>query len=365
MATEGLPDAPPVLTFDEVRVRRTVAAGHTISRAVAANLTALARPARHFCTAQTAVYNVSVSYRRSHTAIKYLYLAAFTRSPSPFSSTETMTINLAITDAGGHSVASSASTIPRGFRSGTTYQPALVSFNPLAQFVQLTEGFLDLDALAVTLTDPSWSLDITVTRSGSTLVLDRIEGFEVPRTQVNSADDYGILTGLLNPGNVVVAGSTTTYGYERLNKTTEAAILAGRDYVNVAWPADIAYGLSPRTTSATYVPLTNLTDGSNALPFYCYPRVVYAPNSSSGERMRWRVLFYVSGGGTADFQLTTGAASSPYTVTGLTGAAWAWSAWTDGYLPTNGTDRIAEITIKGRTSAGTVYLAGLHAQENP
>jgi hypothetical protein len=365
MATEGLPDAAPVLTFDEVRTRRTVGAGHTLARVSAANLVALARPARRFVTQQTGVYNFRVSYQRSHSAIKHLYLAAFTRAhpltfPLP---TNTLTLDLTIKDAAGVTVSSSASTIPSGFRSGTSRTPTTAS-SPLARFLMIADGFLDLDALAATLTTPPWSFEFAATRTGTTLVIDRVEGFEVPRTLVDSDDDFGVLTGPFNPGNAVVAGSVSTVGYERLSKTIEGAILCGRDYVNVAWPADTAYGLSPRTSSASYVALTNLTDGSDPLPFYCYPRVVYHPSSATGERARFRVLYYVSGGGTAAVQLATGASSSPYQITGLTGASWQWSAWADCDLPTDGTDRVAELLFKGKTNAGTLYLAGIHVQEN-
>ena len=58
-------------------------------------------------------------------------------------------------------------------------------------------------------------------------------------------------------------------------------------------------------------------------------------------------------------QIKTGATGSPYAVAGLTGAAWAWSAWTACALPTDGTDQVARLTFEAKTTAGTVYVAAV------
>ena len=71
------------------------------------------------------------------------------------------------------------------------------------------------------------------------------------------------------------------------------------------------------------------------------------------------------GGSTVPFefyeqvQIKTGATGSPYAVAGLTGAAWAWSAWTACALPTDGTDQVARLTFEAKTTAGTVHVAAV------
>jgi hypothetical protein len=98
------------------------------------------------------------------------------------------------------------------------------------------------------------------------------------------------------------------------------------------------------------------------------PRVVYVPSSSTGEPHRVRYLYQVTGGGTATIRCTATSigAGSVISVdaTGLTSAAFAWSAWSTLTIPTNGTDGIVAVTFTGKTTAGTLYLASIQLEEN-
>ena len=364
MSTEALLPDFPTLAYAETPTGGTVRGGHTITRAVAANIVALGRPARRIGPVQGQSNTTStyvVGYVRSHADINQLRLAwyfhaDFTNTPA------THSLDLTITDAAGHSVASSSTAVPIGFKGETV--SAVLSTTPLDTTVVLgAEGYLDLDVLAATLTDPSWSFKFVYTASNTHVPLDRIEGWECPRSQVDSADAYGLLTGPENPGNPIVAGSTTTYGYERLAKTIEGGIACNRTVLSVAWPTDTS--IAPGTASATYTAFTRMLEsGTTPWPWKVRPRVVYHPSSAAGETHRARIHYKVTGSGTANARVSTGATGSPYTIGGLTSATWAWSDWTTIEIPTNGTDRIASITFEGKTSAGTFYVAGIEVEEN-
>lgn len=364
MSVEALLQDFPALSYSEGYTGLTVRGSHTITRAVAANVVALGRPCRQFggMNAQTPGTFV-FSYTRTHADINQLRIAwAYLSDPDIAAAAATLTMTLAIRDALGNSVAASDSRIPTPF-DGTAYYAMSASLSPAGDIHLGGVGYLDLDALATTLTDPSWSFEFVFARSGGDATLEWIDAWECPRTTVSSTDTYGTLTGPMNPGNPITAGSVTTRGFERLAKTIEGGIKANRVYLSVAWPADIAAG-GPSTVSAAYAPFATLVEGVGVpLPWRIRPRVVYLPSSAVGEPGRVRFLYYQSGGGTGAIRTQTGSSSDPFDVTGLTGASWQWSAWTNVLLPTNGTDRIVSVTFEGKTTAGTLYLAGIQLEE--
>jgi len=227
-------------------------------------------------------------------------------------------------------------------------------------------GYIDLDAAAAVLTGSSWAFQFDWSRSGGNVSLAHIEGAECPRSQVDDADDYGALTGPVNPGNPVLAGSTTTTGYERIAQTVAGAILAGRTLLSVAWPTDAA--IAPGLVSATFVPFTRMLEaGATPWSWRVRPRVVYAPSSAVGEPHRVRYLYQVTGGGSGTIRCTATSvgAGSVTTVDAalLTSATWAWSAWVSTTIPTDGTDRIVSLTFTGKTTAGTLSVAAIEVEE--
>jgi len=347
----------------------TVRGPHMMSAAYLANITALCRPRRGFVLANLVTGTFHASYRRTHGAITQAFIQWSTRTTMPsgvtLGASDSLAVDLTITDALGNSVASSSALIPAGFKNETIIfnqsvnNPALPTFG--------ASGWLDLDAIAATLTDPSWTFEFVITRpAGTVLCVDSIVMREVARTVVDTSDTYGVDPADFQPGQPESAGSSTTTGTLRLAQTIEGAIAATDDVLVAGWEDDITAAI-PQTTAAAYAPLVNL-EQTAAVPMRfrvpVRPMLVAAPpGDATGETARFRVRFYVAGGGTADVQLTTGSSGSPYTIAGLTGAAWAWSAWTDCRLPTNGTDEIATLSLKGQTSAGTLYLAGIHVQQ--
>lgn len=363
MSNESLVPDFPRLFYAEGITGATVRGGHTITRASAANIVALGRPARRVGPSMGAGAAASYhfGYVRSHASIKQLWLAwYYWPDPDPFATLHTISITTTIRDELGNTVTSASADIPLGF-DGTSIGANRVVFYDTPTLGAL--GYIDLDAIAATLTGSSWTFQFDWTRSGSDPTLDRIEGWECPRSQVSDADTYGALTGPENPGSPVIAGTTTTLGYERIAKTIEGGVACNRTLLSAAWRTDTS--LAPVTTSATFTAFTRMLEaGTTPWAWRVRPRVVYNPNSATGEPHRVRVLYQVTGGGTSAVRISTGSTGSPYTLTGLTSATWAWSDWQAIDVPTNGTDRIATITFEGKTTAGNFYVASIEIEEN-
>ena len=228
-------------------------------------------------------------------------------------------------------------------------------------------GYIDIDAAAAILTGDSWAFQFDWSRSGGNTSLDRIEGWECPRSQVDSADDFGLLTGPENPGNPIVAGSPSAYGYERMAKTIEGGIACGRTLLSASWPTDTS--IAPGTSSATFTAFTRMIEsGSTPWSWRVRPRVVYSPASATGEPHRVRYLYKVTGGGTAAVKCTAtsvGTASvQTATTSSLASSTWAWSDWADLSVPTDGTDRLVNLTFIDKTTAGAFYVASIEIEEH-
>lgn len=368
MSTEALiPDFAPLL-YAETQTGGTVRGGHTITRAIDASICALGRPARRIGPAQSQHNDTStyvLGYVRSHTAIKQLWVAWYFH-PDYTNTPATNSVALTITDAAGHTIAPASDVIPVGFKGVAT--DAVQAVTPLDSTIILgASGYIDLDAAAAVLTDPSWSFEFVYTASTTHIPLDRIEGWECPRSQVDSDDDYGLLTGPENPGNPILAGSATTPVYERMMRTLEGAALCNRTLLSVAWPTITT--IAPGTSSATFTAFTRMLEsGTTPWSWRVRPRVVYAPSSATGTPHRVRYLYRVTGGGTAAVRMTATSVGTGSVVTAdvtaLTSASWAWSDWTSTTIPTDGTDRIVKIEFTGKTTAGSLYVAGIEIEES-
>lgn len=369
MTTRPLVNVTPELTYARTATGRTVRGMDLYSMAMLANITALARPLHGFHLRTLTPGTYQASYRRSHDAVKQAAITWTVRCVMPDGVTlnagEVLAVTMTITDAAGHTVAASDPPVPASFRGETTN--VYPDSGPPSIPTLFGTGYLDLDAIAAVLTDPSWSFQFVVARAvGTVAVVEAIDMREIGRTIVNTADTYGVDPADFQPGQPIGAGSSTTGGALRLAQTIEGGIATLPDMLHLGWIDDIAAAV-PQTTSAAYAAMTNLLQSAGVPMRWRVPvRPLYYALASGGttlgERARWRVRYYVAGGGTADVQLLTGATGSPYSITGLTGAAWAWSAWQTIELPTSGTDAIAELSLKGRTSAGTLCLAGIHVQ---
>lgn len=364
MSTEQAPLGFPALAYVEAQVGRTITGPFAIKLAHAADILALCRPTKTVrvdnLDGSLGVY--SVGFTRTSVDSTLLYLSWWYRAHSSIGAGDALGVSLTITDTAAHSVGPVNVLIPVAFQGGWS---TLTHAGPTADPSGMTlggEGWLDLDSLAGTLTAPDWTFTFTVGRIGTVAYVDRIEGWEVPRGTISDADAAGSLAGPFSPGNAITAGSITSDGWERLFATVQAAIAAPPEYLSLTWPANITATI-PKTSSAAFVPLTNLEESAGVATVFrvrVRPMTVVAPpGTAAGEAARFRVLYYVAGGGTAEVQIKTGATGSPYAVAGLTGAAWAWSAWTACALPTDGTDQVARLTFEAKTTAGTVHVAAV------
>lgn len=370
MTTRPLVNRVADLAYTSPQIGRTVRGPWMMGAAETANVVALARPSRGFNLYTLAPGTYTASYRRTHDSIRQAVIAWTTRTVPPpgtsITAGDSLSVELTITDALGNSVGPSDSRIPQYFRGEarsyiewSTGHPGLPDAGG--------SGILDLDALAVDLVDPSWSFEFVVARpTGTLLFVDLIHMRELARSIVDTSETYGCDPADYQPGQPIAAGSVSTLGTERLAKTIEGAIAATPDVLVLGWVDDTSATI-PKTTSATYAALTNLTQSGTTPMRWRVPvrpmLVAAPPGDATGETGRWRVRYSVSGGGTADVQLLTGSSGSPYAITGLTGGTWQWSAWQDCRLPTDATDQIAALSLKARTSAGTVYISGVHVQQ--
>jgi hypothetical protein len=363
----------PELRYVECQTSRTVRAGTLVKMAAAASQVATQRPAKGVRVDNLTPGTYRVSFTRTSRDINLLYLAWFYRATLVGAGTDTLSVALTITD-GTNTIVSSDPRIPYAFQGTSTLTTiaAAALANPSGSSTG-GEGWLDLDALAGALTaSDDWVFEFVVTRTGTTAYVDRVEGFEVPRSIVRAGaapddDAAGALMGPFNPGNPITAGTTDTVGLLRLEQTLQAAVARCTPYLSLAWPCDITAAI-PQTTSGTFATFINLkeTGTTNPVPFTVriLPKyVAAAPGTAAGERGRFRVLFYVAGGGTAQVRLTTGSTTNTYDATGLTGANWQWSPWVDCELPTDAAGQVATLTLQGLTSAGTLYLAGALVEE--
>jgi len=363
MSTEQMPLGFPGIHYVEAQVGRTITGPFAIKLAHAADILALARPTKTIRVDSSGAGTYKAGFTRTPGATM-LYLSWWYRAGN--SSGDQLSVELTVTD--GVTIVGPVSTkIPTAFQGNltSTIMADAAPINP-ARMVMGGDGWIVLDdsanGLASVLTaSDNWTFTFVITAAAAAYV-DHIEGFEVPRGTISDADAAGALAGPFSPGNAITAGSITTDGWERLMATVQAAIAAPPEYLSLTWQADINATI-PKTSSATFVPLTNFEESAGvAIVFRVRVRpmtVVAPPGTAAGEAARFRVLYYVAGGGTAEVQISTGSTGSPYAATGLTGAAWAWSAWTTCALPTDGTDQVARLTFEAKTSAGTVYLAAI------
>ena len=175
MSTEALIPDFPALYYAEGITGATVRGGHTITRATAANIIALGRPARRIGPTQSLGASASyhVGYVRSHDSVKQLALAwYYWPDPDPFAALPTISITTTIRDDVGNTITSPDTIVPAGF-DGTalTADRVVIYDRPVLGAL----GYIDLDAAAAILTGSTW-----------TFLLRCMPGFRRKRTRKDS-----------------------------------------------------------------------------------------------------------------------------------------------------------------------------------
>jgi len=342
------------------RVHRATHALHALAIAGASNSALLETPAAQASTGWTETGgDYSLSYVRNPGA-RFVRLEA---RMTPVAAGATLTLSLTIRDAAGHSVGPSDDRIPYDWRGETLTPPLLPFAGALPDASQPVLGVVDCDALASTLTDESWSFDITLTVSGGAQ-LDGVTLYELPRFIVDdSATHGGIVPGSFQRDAVIHDGATD--GLVRLVSTLESARLSQRSYLNISWRQSLVAADTPSCSSTTLAPFTLLDAGGAAASFKVISRVINAA-SAAGEALRWRVLYRMSDGTTetGTVKLLGSATGSPWTTGALAyTTSWTWSAWKSAAVRTSPANDA--FSVKGQVSASgpTLWLAGIDVRE--
>lgn len=359
--------APHVAAFGttpserQARVHRAAQALHAMGIALGANCALLDHPPWQSSTGATDTGGTwSFSFVRSPGG-RYVRCEA---RLSPAATGASVALSMTVRDAAGHSVGPTDPRIPYDWRGEVLASPTLPFAGALASASTSIVGWIDAESLASTLTDPSWSIDVTVSVAGGG-ALDGITLWEAPRSLVDDeALHGGVVPGSFQRDTIIHAGAVD--GLVRLVSTLESARLAQRSYLSLAWRQSTAPTDTPSTTSTSYAPLTLLDAGPDAAAFAVPTRVIHAA-STAGEAVQWRVLYRLSeglGSETARVRLTTLASGSPSTSGALAyTTSWTWSAWKDATVRTSpATDALA-LTALVSASGPTLWIAGIHVRE--
>ena len=342
------------------RVHRATQALHAMGFALAADCALLDTPPAQSSTGWTETGGVySLSYVRNPGA-RFVRLEA---RVTPVAAGATLTLSLTIRDAAGHSVGPGDDRIPYDWRGETLSSPIVPFAGTLPDASQPVLGVVDCDALASTLTDESWSFDVTLTVSGGAQ-LDGVTLYELPRFIVDdSATHGGIVPGSFQRDAVIHDGATD--GLVRLVSTLESARLSQRSYLNLSWRQSLVAADTPSCSSTTLAPFTLLDAGAAAASFRVIARVINAA-SAAGEPIRWRVLYRMSDGTTetGTVKLLGSATGSPWTTGALAyTTSWTWSAWKSAAVRTS--PAYDAFSLKGQVSGSgpTLWLAGIDVRE--
>lgn len=273
------------------------------------------------------------------------------------------TVTLTIVDNLGNSVTGAVSTVPLGFR-GETHATSGTPTGTRFDYASVVVGDFDLDALAATLTGPTWTWQFVLTTDAGTNSRVDVDAEELPRGLVDTAETYGALPGAYLGGAEI--DDDAALGTERILTTLVGARLTQPVYLSRAWTQDTA--AAPSLTSTSWAPFAGFDEGSAPETTRVYVRRLAAA-SAQGEPIRYRVLYRLSGGAgteTADVRLVTGSSSSPFGLSlAHTGTSWVWSSWKAGYVAsdeaTSGLEQTDTIGLEGQLSASgpTLYLAGI------
>lgn len=359
-----LPGACPPSNELVARVRATVYGPQLAELARLANFGCLDNPAQRFSAADLEPGTAAFSYTPASTPARR-YLRVTVRLIPAASVTTTGSVTLTVTDNLGHSLTGATSEIPLGFR-GESLPASAAAVGSRFDFATVLTGDFDLGAMAATLTGADWSWSFATTLGGGADSLVSIDAEEIPRFVVDTAETYGALPGAYLGGAEIDDDAAT--GTERILKTLEGARLTQRVYLSLAWPQDTAATI-PQTTATSYGALTNLDEGGLPETWRVYVRRL-AASSAQGEAVRFRVLYKVTGGGSANVRLVTGSSSSPFALASLSSATWVWSSWKTAHLATDeatagivGTDTMGlEAQVSG--AGVTLYLAAIHVLED-
>lgn len=347
---------------DSPRIGVPPTAAEMTQHAGCINTAALDDPAAHF-----AAYEMldsgrwSWGYTRTAQA-RYLFVrATLATLTATTGGTNTVKMALSLTD-GTNTITSSDSRIPFGFKNEVWQSPTQTLGGRLDGLH--VAGYIDLDLVDDALSGSDWtvSVDVTIAGAGEVLVF---HAWEVPGFAVDdNVPGRGVLVGNY-ARDVEIAD--TPLGCEELVAADDAAVAAQRTLISLAWRQQVAdITETPNAAGTSYGPLGLLEEGSSAGSFRTVARRL--PDVVSGDvPMRYRVLYRFSGGAgteTANVRLGSGATGSPWATSALAyTTSWTWSAWVTAAHRGSAVDD--DLAPAARVSAGgpTLWVAALQAME--
>ena len=352
-------------SFEErqAAIAQATRAIHPLSLALAANAGLLDTPAGQCSTGWTETGgDYSLSYVRNPGAKFVAIMARLLPAAAPVN--VSVTLDLTITDALGNSVASSDDRIPRLWKGETIYAPAARTGAAMQEFSRAIVGYVDCDELDSTLTDPTWSFDVTLATTGGAQ-LDGMWLCEMPRFLVDDSVSHGgIVPGSFQRDATIHDGQTD--GLDRLLSTLASGRTQQRSYLALAWRQSVVAAETPSTTSAVDAPITLLDAGAARAEFAVYPRSIAAV-STAGEAARVRYLYRFSGGAgteTAKIRLRGSATGSPWATGDLAyTTSWTWSAWVTAAVRTSPLSDLLSLSANVSAAGPTLWLAGVHVLE--
>lgn len=359
---------PADLDTEAARIARTVRT-EAFALALTANSALLDSPPRRwsiFDLDSTGVY--TAGYTRSPAA-RYMRVVAALGGVVTGWSAVSIVLALTIRDAAGHSVSTSPA-LPATFLGSYTHLPGALAGPSRFDAETLVSAYLDLDTLAATLTDSAWSFEWAVTLTGSGAVVNRIEGWEVPRGVVDEAATAGgVSLGDFQPDQPISDGPLTDPAgrWARIAQTTAQARTMGRTYVSLAWRESAAPSDTPSVSSTSDAPFALLDEDGARLPIRVHPRQLAAAGAA-GEVARWRVRYRFSGGAateTGQVSLRGGATGSPWALSGIAyTTSWTWSDWQAAAVSTAASTDDFELSGKVSASGPSLFLSGFELEEH-
>jgi len=357
------------LNTEAARIGRTVRT-ELLGVAMVANAALLdVCPARFgiFDVADTGTY--TAGYTPNEQARFLRIVAAVSQVQSGWASVSA-TITCTVHDDAGNSVGPSDDRIPDGFKSPyNVHRPTALVAPTRFDGELLVVGYLDLDALRADLTGDTWHLTFDVTLFGAGALVNRLEGWEVPRGAIDDATaSGGVPLAPFNPDQPVSDGPLTSPASRlaRIVETNQHARTTNRTYVALAWWESTSTSDTPSVTSTSDAPITLLDESGARAQIKVQTRAI-AAGSAAGEPVRWRVRYRMTGGAGTEKLIATlrsSATGSPWSTPALAySASFVWSAWVTSAIATSAAEDKLEPSAHLTASGPTAFISAIEIEE--
>lgn len=345
----------PVLAAQTFAARATARSSHPFTLAELANDAAGGHVGQRWSLARRAT-GVFHSFYESDSNASWLIARAVVSIKGAGSLSDMTTLSLTATD-GTSTASTQAHGIPDGLRGDIPILVTIGARTSRAELLTPRMWAISLDELRARLgASTLWrfSLDASV---GLAHYLESFVLEEAPRLSVDTADRFGQLPQSYLPRGVIRNGDPS--GLQRIGATLEAAFDRSRRTYHAL---SVDEALPWHTSSGTYATLSGDAEPGGA----AISHVVRGRRMRAGVecRVRFRVRYRTTSGGTASIRLHTGAGTYSLALAD-TGGAWADSDVAVGALKTSAVDRLDTIWWDAKTTAGTLSVSARTVWDHP